>query len=578
MANVAEPQLHGSREVRLDAEGMDRGVGFLGLLWASEGSIIGSGWLFGALTAASIAGPSAIIAWIAASFIVILLALVHAELGGLFPVSGGTSRFPHYAFGSLAGGTFGWFSYLQAASVAPIEVLAAIQYLSSFSWASSWYNSNNTLSGTGIVIAIILMFVFVVINLIGIRWLARVNNSLTTWKVLIPVLTIVVMLLFKFHSSNFSAAGGFFIHGAAIKSILIAIPNGGIVFALLGFEQAVQLGGEARNPKRDLPRAVILSILIGSVIYVLVQVAFIGALSPALLTHTGTWAGLVPTSGASPALKALDAAPFYTVAKVAGLAWLAVILRLDAFISPAGTGLIYLTSSSRISFGLSKNGYIPDAFEKNSPRTKVPVIGIVITAIIGLLFLLPFPSWAKLVGVVTSASVMMYAGAPLALGALRLQKPDLERPYRLPAAEILAPLAFVLASFIVYWAGWGTYTTLMVALLLGYALMLASAQFHLNPNQPKMDWGAAVWIFPYLIGMGVISYFGTFGTGGIIGGVGIFKTWLVGGNNDLGLVGGLIASGGFSLIIYYLAISRRLAPAEVDHYVAEVYPPPISEH
>jgi amino acid transporter len=145
---------------------------------------------------------------------VILLALVHAELGGLFPVSGGTSRFPHYAFGSLAGGTFGWFSYLQAVSVAPIEVLAAIQYLSSFSWASSWYDSNNTLSGTGIAVAIGLMIVFVIVNLIGICWLARVNNGLTTWKVLIPVLTIIVMLIFKFHSSNFSAGGGFFVKGA----------------------------------------------------------------------------------------------------------------------------------------------------------------------------------------------------------------------------------------------------------------------------------------------------------------------------------------------------------------------------
>lgn len=89
---------------------MDRSVGFLGLLWTSEGSIIGSGWLVGALTAATIAGPSAVIAWIIASAIVIVLALVHAELGGLFPVTGGTSRFPHYAFGSFAGATFGWFS------------------------------------------------------------------------------------------------------------------------------------------------------------------------------------------------------------------------------------------------------------------------------------------------------------------------------------------------------------------------------------------------------------------------------------------------------------------------------------
>jgi amino acid transporter len=580
MSNVAEAP--GAQEAVLDSDGMERNVGFLGLLWASEGSIIGSGWLFGALTAASIAGPSAIIAWFAASLIVIVLALVHAELGGLFPVSGGTSRFPHYAFGSLAGGTFGWFSYLQAASVAPIEVLAAVQYLSSFSWASSWYSSSGTLSGVGILVAVILMFFFVCVNLIGIAWLAKVNNSLTTWKVAVPILTIIVLMVFKFHGSNFSAGGGFFVHGAAVKSILIAIPTGGIVFSLLGFEQAVQLGGEARNPSKDLPRAVILSILIGSAIYILVQIAFIGALNPALLRNGGTWTGLIPTGHASPALKALDAAPFYSVAKVAGLAWLAFILRLDAFISPTGTGLIYLTSASRISFGLSRNGYIPRAFEQNSARTRVPVFGIIVSALIGLLFLLPFPSWSKLVGVVTSASVLMYAGAPLSLGALRRAKPDLPRPYRLPAAHIMAPLAFVLATWIVYWAGWSTYTTLMVALLIGYALMALSAAFHLNPNQPKVDWGAAIWIFPYLIGMGVISYFGTFGAptggpGGIIGGVGVFKTVLVGGNDDLGLYGGLLVSAGWSLIIYYIAMAKRLPGHQVDEYVREVYPPPVAE-
>src|SRR5580700_10191533 len=105
-----------STETTTDGDGLDRRIGFIGLLWTSVGSLIGSGWLFGALIAATIAGPSALIAWGIASVIVILLALVHAELGGLFPVSGGTSRFPHYAFGSLAGMTFGWASYLQAAT------------------------------------------------------------------------------------------------------------------------------------------------------------------------------------------------------------------------------------------------------------------------------------------------------------------------------------------------------------------------------------------------------------------------------------------------------------------------------
>ncbi|HTU97049.1 MAG TPA: APC family permease [Solirubrobacteraceae bacterium] len=582
MAGAVQERPASSSEAKLDSDGLDRGVGFLGLLWASEGSLIGSGWLFGALSAGVIAGPSAIIAWLIASVIVIVLALVHAELAGLFPVTGGTSRFPFYSFGTFAGATFGWASYLQAATVAPIEVLAAIQYLATAHWAKGFYVSHGsgtgTLSGGGIVAAIILMVIFVIINLVGIRWLARVNNGLTSWKVFIPVLTIIILAATHFHASNFTDGGGFFVKNHPLKAILIAIPAGGIVFSLLGFEQAVQLGGEARDPKQ-LPRAVILSILIGAAVYVLLQVVFIGAMDPHLLASQGGWLGLGPKNS-NPTVVALNAGPFYTITKIAGLSWLAFILRLDAIISPSGTGLIYLTTASRISFGLTRNGFLPTAFERTNQRTKVPVIGVIVTTIIGLLFLLPFPSWASLVNVVTSSSVLMYAGAPLALAALRRQKPDLPRLYRLPAAGFLAPASFAAASLIVFWAGWQTYTTLMVAMLIGYAFVWATHTFHLNPKRPPMDWGAAVWIIPYFIGMGIISYFGL-GTGGeaggIIGSIGVFKTVLVGGKDQLGVIGSLIVTVAFSLVIYYVAVSRRLPEEKVDEYVADVYPPPVAE-
>jgi amino acid transporter len=571
---VAAP--HAPQGTAVDSDGLDRRIGFFGLLWTSVGSLIGSGWLFGALIAATVAGPSALVAWVIASMIVILLALVHAELGGLFPVSGGTSRFPHYAFGSLAGMTFGWASYLQAATTAPIEVLAVIQYLSTAHWAHGFYRANGTLSGGGILVAVILMALFVVLNLVGIRWLTRANNAITTWKVLIPVFTILVLAATHFHAGNFTAGGGFFVHGAAAKSILVAIPTGGIVFALLGFEQAVQLGGEAANPKRDLPRAVILSILIGAGIYFLLQVVFIGSISPSLLASQHTWTNLGP-GNSNPSVVALNAGPFYTVTKIAGLAWLAFILRLDAVICPFGSGLIYSTTTSRISFALSRNGYVPAKFEQTN-RTHVPVFGILFATGIGLLFLLPFPSWSKLVGIATSSSVLMYAGAPLALGALRKSKPDLPRVYRLPVASALAPLAFVFATWVIYWSGWQTLTTLMLAMLIGYALVALSYRLHLNPSAPKIDWGAATWIVPYFIGLLAISYFGDFGSGGIIGGIGIFKHVLDhGGNDALGLVGGLVACATWSLLIYRVAIAHRLPEADVDRYVADVCPPPAGE-
>jgi amino acid transporter len=576
MAGVAAPQ----QSANLDVDGLDRGVGLLGLFWTSEGSLIGSGWLFGALAAASLAGPAALLGWIVASIIVIGLALVHAELGGIFPVTGGTARFPHYAFGSFAGGNFGWMAYLQAASVAPIEVLAVIQYLSVFSWAQHWYNpatssSPNTLHSWGFVVAIGLMILFTIINLYGIRWMAAVNNYVTTWKVIVPVLTIIIFLLFKFHSGNFSAGGGFFMKHDALKDILFAIPSAGIVFSLLGFEQAVQLGGEAKNPSRDIPRAVISSILVASVIYVLAQVVFIGTLNPALLAHGHTWADLA-VPGKSPALQALNAAPFYSVAKVAGLLWLAFILRLDAVISPAGTGLVYGTSASRILFGLSRNGYVPSLFERVTSARRVPVAALIFSAVVGLAFMLPFPSWYTLVGVVTSASVLMYASAPLALGALRLSKPDLPRAYRLPAAEILCPLSFIGANFIVYWSGWGTISTLVVAMAIGYVLFILSALFNLNANRPEIDWIGAPWVLVYLIGMALISYFGQFGSGGIFEGISGFSKTLVGGNGDIPLYVDFGVVAAFSVVIYYWAMASRLPSERVDKYVQEVFPTPDS--
>jgi len=559
-----------TQEPVLDSEGLKRHVGIWGLMWASEGSIIGSGWLFGALGAVGVAGPSALIGWAIASVVIMVIALVHAELGGLFPVTGGTSRFPHYAFGSVAGGVFGWFSYIQAAAVAPIEVSAALQYLASAHWARHLFNGNKGVitDYPGLIVAAALMIFFAAVNLIGIEWLNRANTSITTWKVLFPIFAIIVLLFTHFHSSNFSANGGFFIHGQGFKAIVNTFPVG-VIFALLGFEQAVQLGGESANPKRDLPRAVIGSVLIGAVIYLLAQLAFIGALDPKTVAQAGTWQKL----GQIPALKT---GPFYTVARLASLGWLAWLLRADAVISPGGTGLIYLTSSSRIGFGLSKNGYVPTAFEKTD-RRKVPVIGILVAAAIGMLFLLPFPSWNSLVNVVTSASVMMYAAAPLALGALRRQKPGLARVYTLPGGDAAAILAFFLANCIIYYAGWQTYTTLMFILLVGMVLIIVSYVLRLNPNRPELDWEALIWILPYLVGLGVISFFGGFGNGPMFNGLyGFSHTW-IGGDGKLGIGWDNLVLLGFSVVIYFLAMQYRLPAAKVDQYVRDVYPPPLGE-
>jgi len=537
-------------------EGLRRDVGFLGLLWISAGTTLGSGWLFGAFIAVTIAGPAALIAWLIASVFMAFLALVHAELGAMFPESGGAGRFPHHAFGSLAGATFGWFSYIQAATIAPIEVLAAIQYLSTNSWARGFYNADKgTLSPSGYLVAVGLMGVFVTLNLLGIRWLSRTNSTVTVLKLAVPSLTALVLIVTSFHAHNFVAAGGFFVHGGTgpSESILRAIASGGIVFALMGFEGALQVGGESAHPERDLPRAVLGAFLGCLVIYIAAQVAFIGGLPPSLLSHYGSWAALATDPQ-------LSRAPFFTLAGLVGLVWLAWILRIDAVVSPSGTGLLYLTGASRLSFGLSESGYVPKVFMVEDARTEVPILGVLMSAALGLLFLLPFPSWSKLVNVVTGAAVLMYAGAPLSLGALRRSRPDLARPYRLPMAGVIAPAAFVFATFIVYWSGWQTVSTLMVALLLGYGLMGLARKFHLDLDPPRIEWASASWLFPYLIGIVIVSYLGNFGSGGILGGVGPFQHVLVGGRRVIPLWWDLACLALLSLAIFAGAMAQAKRP------------------
>ncbi|MCU7825604.1 APC family permease [Kitasatospora sp. DSM 101779] len=531
----APPNGTGSRSLR-------REVGLIGLLWASVGSIIGSGWLYGAKNAVMVAGPAALVSWGIGAVAIVLLAFVHAELGGLFPVAGGTARYPHYAFGGLAGMSFGWFSWLQAATVAPIEVEAMIGYAGHWEFAKGFLNDNGTLTVSGFVVAVLLMGVFVAVNFLGVRVLAHTNSVATWLKIAVPLATILVLAVTNFHGGNFTS------HGFApfgIKGVLAAISTSGIIFALLGFEQAIQLAGESKNPKRDIPRAVLGSVAIGTLIYVLLQVVFIAAL-PGTAFAKG-WENL-DFPGIS--------GPFAGLATLVGLGWLAWVLYFDAIVSPGGTGLIYTTSTSRISYGLSKNGYAPQLFERVDKRG-VPWFGLIISFVTGVICFLPFPSWQELVGFITSASVLMYAGAPLAFGALRRRLPDRERSYRLPFGEVIAPLSFIVASLIIYWTGWHTLARLGIAILIGYLLLGSYAAYAVRkglPNAPRLDWRPAQWLPAYLVGLGLISWQGGFGDG-----TGTIPMWW-----DMLLVAA------FALGIYHWAIRVALPADAIDQNIEDV--------
>jgi amino acid transporter len=188
---------------------------------------------------------------------------------------------------------------------------------------------------------------------------------------------------------------------------------------------------------------------------------------------------------------------------------------------------------------------VPTAFERTN-RRGVPWFGLLVAFVIGCICFLPFPSWKSLVGLITSASVLMYAGAPLSFGVFRNRLPDAVRPYRAPAGGVLAPAAFIVANLLILWSGWTTDWKLGVAILIGYVILIANRLFKLNPAAPVLDFRAAQWLPVYLVGMGLIVYLSDFGPLKDP----LFPLWW-----------DMVAVAAFSLIVFYWAL-RVALPAE----------------
>ncbi len=123
--------------------------------------------------------------------------------------------------------------------------------------------------------------------------------------------------------------------------------------------------------------------VVGTVLYVMLEVALIGAVSRKNVTHN--WLNPIPGAG--------QFGPYATLATSAGVGWLATFLYIDAVVSPGGTGLVYTGTSARLSYGLGRSGYAPSALGRVDKRG-VPFVSLIFCFAIGMLVLLPFPSWA----------------------------------------------------------------------------------------------------------------------------------------------------------------------------------------
>lgn len=469
----------------------------LNMLLLSINGMIGSAWLFAPLYAAKIAGSAAIIAWILGGGATILIAFTFAELSSLFPVAGGTTRMPLLSHGSLTSFIVSWVSWLSCVTMPPIEVQATLQYASTYFPAlTHLVNGTPVLTKLGLFFATLIMLALSIINIKSFNTIVRFNFLLFFFKVLIIILTILMLIKTSFHQTNFfhSEVNGT-LHW---QNILSAVAFGGIAFAFTGFKHGVELAGETKNPKVAVPLAIVGSVIICLILYLGLQIAFIGALNPSSLAQG--WQNLT---------FAKEMGPFVGIAALLGLVWLVRLLYIDAVVSPLGAGFVYVTSTARIIYAMSKNGYLPASLSHLN-RQHFPVWAIMFNFVVGLFLFMPLPGWQNMVSFLVSAVVISYAMGPIALVCLRRQMANEPRSFRLPAADLLCLIAFYFCNLISYWTGWQTVYKLAIAILIGFVfLSLAYVRNHIDKKH--FGFMALWWLVPYLSGLILISYLGSYG-------------------------------------------------------------------
>ncbi|MGI9578834.1 MAG: APC family permease [Microthrixaceae bacterium] len=538
--------------------GPTRVIGPIGLTFVAVGGVVGSGWLFGPLFAARVAGPAAIIAWLLGGAMVLVTALPFAEVAAMLPVVGGLGRLPQFSHGSVVGMFIGWVAWIGYVTAAPIEVQALLEYASNESAFRWLFNEgagtgNNPLSLGGLLVAFALLGVFTIINAYGVKLFNQINTPLTWFKIIVPVVA-AIFLLTKFDSSNLTVDG---FAPSGITGIFSAIATGGVVFSFLGFRHALDLAGEARKPQVTVPVALTVSLLICIVLFVVVQFAFIGAVPPESLKDG--WASLKLAGANGPITAVLAAVGFTAIAN---------LVLADAIAGPLGAGLVASASTARLSVAVSRDGLFPASIQRFSNRG-VPLRSLVMNMVVGMVVLLVFrDGWQEILTFNTAAIVLSFCAGPVTLVALRHQLPDRHRPFRLRHPLLVGYVSFVIVGLIVHWTGWDTLKRIAVPIVLGGVIFAwrvwrtrarrasgayASSDAATTDLTEEFDIREAAWLLPWFGGLFLLSWIGGFGDG----------------HNVLSPFWGSAATALLAVAIFPLAVKLRLPAERTAAYVDE---------
>jgi len=413
-------------DTTVEGHGLKKAVGASQLTAMGVGAIIGTGIFVVIGEGAAIAGPAVILSFVLAAVACAFSALSYAELASSIPVAGSAYTYTYATLGEIVAWIIGWDLILEyGVSVAAIAVgwggnlNAFLDSAFGFALPDAIAKSPEdggvfNLPAVFIVLAITLLLVR------GVTESARVNFVMVVVKLAVLAFFIVVSMV-NFGTGNFQPFAPDGVDGVTAAAAII-------FFAYIGFDAVSTGSEEAKNPSRDLPLAIIGSLVICTIFYVLTAVGAIGVATPAQLAETD-----------APLAAALD--------EGAGISWAASILALGAVVAITSVVLVIMYGQTRIFFAMCRDGLLPSRLAKVNQRYGTPArltigLGILIAILAALV---PLSEIVKLVNIGTLfAFVLVNIGVII----LRRTRPNMPRPYRVPWSPLLPILGVLFAVYL----------------------------------------------------------------------------------------------------------------------------------
>ncbi|MFJ6855566.1 amino acid permease [Streptomyces sp. NPDC091271] len=450
----------------LEGHGLRRTMGLFQLVCFGVGAIVGTGIFVGLSDSVAEAGPAVVVSFVLAAVTCIFTAFSFAELGGAIPVSGSSYSFAYATLGERVAFLVGWCLLLEYGVSVSAVAVGWSQYVNELLDSLIGWNLPAALSsgpGDGGVInlpAVVVVMMAATLLVRGIRESAGATAAMAVLKIgiLIAFCVIAFTAFEDGHLSPFAS------HGMA------GVTAGASVafFSYIGFDAITTAGEEVKNPRRNIPIAIMICIGVVTLLYCAVALGAIGALGADAVSDKPAALSLVVDK--------------VTESSVGG-----GIIAFGAVVAIASVVLAVMYGQTRILMSMSRDGLIPRVFERVSPKTRTPVAN---TWIVAVVFAVPaaFSSLDVVVNLTTIGTLATMAVVNIAVITLRRRNPELKRSFRVPLYPVSPVLGVGFCLYLMYGTGWTTWVQFVVFLAVGalvYAGYGRSRSRLVSPGEPR---------------------------------------------------------------------------------------------